>query len=210
MHTLSQFYQGLSPEFRSPTFKKHVFSAPSESVMTEFHICMRHLLHPYPFNELGAVYAEASQGVEHMRCRLDGDELRELRSTLSDSCGQRGISLSTNDSLTAYIVAVLNYNRIEPVQYVTHASSYRDIKAPFIDADVAGNLIQNVPSGALPLDMTGIASTVRAALLRSRELDYLNNWISTASKLMLDTANAGKSFFFAPQDDVVTINSNTG
>ncbi|KIJ17244.1 hypothetical protein PAXINDRAFT_73360 [Paxillus involutus ATCC 200175] len=166
---------------------------------------MSHLLHTYPFSELGAIYAEASKGVENLRWRLDGDELRDLRSALSSL----GNSLSVHDCLTAYIVAVLNYNRSEPVHHVTNVNSYRNIKAPFIDEDVAGNLIQNVSSGAIPADMTGIATAVRAALVRCREPDYLKNWISTASNLMLNSVNAGKSFFFAPQDNVMTINSNT-
>ncbi|KAF9228603.1 hypothetical protein BS17DRAFT_691191 [Gyrodon lividus] len=211
MHALSQFYQGLSPEFQSPTFKKHVFSVPSQSVMADFLSRMPHLLHCYPFNELGAIYAEASKGVEHLKWRLHSDELRDLRVALS-SDGQKGHSLSVHDCLTAYIVAVLNRNRSEPVQQVTNASSYRSIKAPFIDENIAGNLIQNVckvPSGAIPMDMAGIATTVRAALVRCREPGYLNNWIGTASSLMLDTANAGKSFFFTPQDNAISINSNT-
>ncbi|KIK96743.1 hypothetical protein PAXRUDRAFT_137800 [Paxillus rubicundulus Ve08.2h10] len=166
---------------------------------------MPHLLHTYPFSELGAIYAEASKGVEHLRWRLDSDELRELRSALSSV----GNSLSVHDCLTAYIVAVLNYNRSEPVHHVTNVSSYRDIKAPFIDEGVAGNLIQNVSSGAIPVDMAGIATAVRIALVRCRKPDYLKNWISTASNLMLTSANTGKSFFFAPQDNVMTINSNT-
>ncbi|KIJ69610.1 hypothetical protein HYDPIDRAFT_45726, partial [Hydnomerulius pinastri MD-312] len=37
MHTLSQFYQGLAPGFQAPAFKKHVFPAPSESVMAAYH-----------------------------------------------------------------------------------------------------------------------------------------------------------------------------
>ncbi|KIJ69609.1 hypothetical protein HYDPIDRAFT_79916 [Hydnomerulius pinastri MD-312] len=169
---------------------------------------MPHLLDTYSFTELGAVYAEAGKGVEHLKWRLDGGELGELRSALSSS-DRKGQLLSVHDCLTAYIVAVLNCNRDVAIRRVANASSYRNVEAPFIDKNVAGNLIQNVPSGAIPLDMAGIAATIRASHVRSREPDYLNDWISTASNLMLGTANAGKSFFFAPHDDVMTINSNT-
>ncbi|KAH7889859.1 hypothetical protein F5I97DRAFT_603544 [Phlebopus sp. FC_14] len=204
MHTLSQFYQGLSPEFGLPTFKKHVFPPPSESVIAQYRCLMPHLLDAYPFTELEKLYAEASEGVEHLSWRLNGDEIEQLRSSLSSD----GALLSIHDCLTAYLVVVLNCNKDVPIRTATNASSYRNVHAPFIDGDVAGNMLLNVVSDTLPVDMAGIATSIRTSIIRSRDVSYLENWISTAGDLMLSSINSGKSFFFAPHEDVITINSN--
>jgi hypothetical protein len=37
---------------------------------------------------------------------------------------------------------------------------------------------------------------------------FLEDWMTVASDMMLATANAGKSFFFASRPGVMTVNSN--
>ena len=118
LHTLSQFYQGLSPEFATPSFKKYHFPTPSYSVVAEFWPRIPHLHKPYDF---GAP-AKPSKSCEHMRWRINSCDIEDLYSAIS-SKKQSGPSLSKQDCITAYLVAVLNHNRSNPVQKVINITS---------------------------------------------------------------------------------------
>jgi len=61
----------------------------------------------------------------------------------------------------------------------------------------------------LPSDLIGIATAIRTSIIRSRDAQDLENWLSTASDCMLSTINSGKSFFFRAYDEVLTVNSNS-
>jgi hypothetical protein len=157
LHTLSQLYQGLSPEFSAPTFKKHHFPTPSHSVVTKIWPLMP-LLHPTCHVDEPA-HAEWRRNVEIVRWRIDNHDLEELRSVLS-SKKQNGPFLSRNDCLIAYLVSVLNYNRNNPVQKVTSVISvsypirltlwiltcvqYRGICSSLFAENVASNLVLDV------------------------------------------------------------------
>jgi hypothetical protein len=56
--------------------------------------------------------------------------------------------------------------------------------------------------------MSGIAIAVRESIVRCRDGMFLEDWMTVASDIMLATANAGKSFFFASRPGVMSINSN--
>ena len=121
-HTLSRFYQGLSPEFTAPTFQKRHFPTPSHSVVAEFWPCMPHLHVTRDPNERANAGAESRKNVEQMRWRIDSHDIEALRSTLS--LKRRGGPLpSKNDCLIAYLAAVLNDSRSDPVQQVTNVMS---------------------------------------------------------------------------------------
>ena len=111
LHTLSQFYQGLSPEFSAPTFKKYHFPTPSHSVVAKV---WPPLLHPTCHID---EHAEWRRNVEIVRWHVDNHDLEELRSVLSSK--RQNTFLSKNDCLIAYLVSVLNYNQSIPVQKVT-------------------------------------------------------------------------------------------
>ena len=118
MHTVSQFYQGLSPEFAAPTFQKRHFPTPSHSVVAEFWPRMPYLHPNRGSNERG----ESRKNVEQVRWRIDSRDIEVLRSTLS--LKRRGGPLpSKNDCLIAYLVAVLNDSRSNPVHQVTNVMS---------------------------------------------------------------------------------------
>ena len=117
-HTLSQFYQGLSPEFAPPSFRKRHFPTPSHSVMAEFWPRMPYLHSNRGSNERG----ESRKNVEQVRWRIDSRDIEVLRSTLSLT--RRGGPLpSKNDCLIAYLVAILNDSRSNPVHQVTNVMS---------------------------------------------------------------------------------------
>ena len=123
-HTLSQFYQGLPLQCAAPTFKKHHFPTPSCSILAEFWPRVPHLHDTCFFSELGEICAKARKNVEHLRWRFESPDLSALRSAISShGSGQDEISLSKQDCLTAYLVAILNHNRCMPVQKVTNMSS---------------------------------------------------------------------------------------
>ena len=122
MHTLSQFYQDLPEKYAAPTFKKYYFPIPSCSTLAEFWPRMPHYHRTCLFSDLGKIAAESCRTVEQLKWRFDNHDLTELRSVLS-SHAQNGISLSKQDCLTAYLVALLNHNRSIPVQKVTNVSS---------------------------------------------------------------------------------------
>ena len=88
--------------------------------MDEFWPRMPQFHNTPPLTELGEVHAESYNNDEHLKWRFDSHDLAELRLTLS---GQKGTYLSKQDCLTAYLVAILNYNRSIPVQNVVSVSS---------------------------------------------------------------------------------------
>ena len=119
-HTLSQYYQNKVSEFPTPTFRKHVFQPPSEAIAAEYHTRIRQLQDPYPFAELGAVYAEAGKGIENFQWRCSGEELRRLHAKI---CSSGPPTLTIQDCLTAYLVTVLNRCQERPIRMVTNAAS---------------------------------------------------------------------------------------
>ena len=74
------------------------------------------------FSEFGEMFADSCNNSEYLRWRFENHDLSELRSALSPH-GQDETSLSKQDCLTAYLVAILNHNRNMPVQMVTNTSS---------------------------------------------------------------------------------------
>ncbi|KAI6139042.1 transferase family-domain-containing protein, partial [Pisolithus tinctorius] len=206
MHTFSQLYQCKLPEFPSFTFKKYDFPPPSDEIATKYHDKIRHLHDPYPSAELGAAFFEANAGVQNLQWRFSGEELRRLRVMVNESGYQ---ALSTQDCLTAYIVTVFNLVQEKPIRIVTNVCNYRGVSAPFIEENVAGNAFSNAIADRLPVDIAGIASAIHMSIMRTRDAQYLGNYLSVAGDRMLNQANLGKVFLFPPHDDVIVGNSNT-
>ncbi|KIN99560.1 hypothetical protein M404DRAFT_154956 [Pisolithus tinctorius Marx 270] len=90
---------------------------------------------------------------------------------------------------------------------------YRGVSAPFIEENVAGNAFSNVRTASfvlvLPVDIAGIASAIHMSIMRTRDAQYLGDYLSVAGDRMLNQANLGKVFLFPPHDDVIVGNSNT-
>lgn len=205
MQTLSLFYQSVEPDFSPPTFDKHQYRTPEPSTSSDFLPLMPHLWVSYPFDELEAKYAEACEDLGNLRWRFHEHHLHTLHSMLSaDGEGY----LSWHDCLTAYIVTLLNRSMPRPIRMVTNVANFRRVEAHYIASNVAGNVIQNIPTGTLPSHMRGIAIAVRESIVRCRNRIFLEDWMAVASDIMLATANAGKSFFFASRPGVMTVNSN--
>lgn len=205
MLTLSQLYQCKSPEFAPFIFRKHDFPPPSDDIAAKYYDKIRHLHHSCSPAELGAAFSEANAEVQNFQWRLSSEELRRLRTMVSGSVYQ---ALSTQDCLTAYVVTVLNLVQEKPIGIVTNVCNYRRVKAPFIAENVAGNAFSNAIADSLPIDLAGIASAIHTSIIHTRGVQYLMNWLSTASDRMLHQANLGKVFFFSPHDDVLVGNSN--
>ena len=166
LHTLSQIYQCLSPEFAAPTFEKYHFPTPSHAAVTEYLRARMPPLHATSshFNELAQV--ESRGDVEIVRWRIDNHDIEKLRSVLSPK-RQNGPFLSKHNCLIAYLVSVLNHNRRNPVQKVTSVISvsysiclalgiltcvqYRDICTSFFAENVASNLVLDVRAFCLLL-----------------------------------------------------------
>lgn len=157
MHTFSQFYQGLSQEFASPTFQKYHFPTPSRSVVAEFWARMPYL---HATRQLSAsAYAEWHSNLDHVRWQMDKHDLAELRSALSLR-RQNGPLPSRQDCLIAYLVSVLNYSRRTRVRKVTNTISAsqsnsltlrvltcfqcRDVPTSFLDGDAASSFLVDV------------------------------------------------------------------
>jgi len=126
-HTLSQYYQSKVSEFPTPTFRKHVFPPPSEAIAAEYHTKIRQLHDAYPFAELGAIYAEASRGIENLQWRCSSEELRRLHAKISSSGPP---TLTIQDCLTAYLVTVLNRCQEKPIRMVTNVGSVSGGRSP--------------------------------------------------------------------------------
>ncbi|KDQ61326.1 hypothetical protein JAAARDRAFT_91404, partial [Jaapia argillacea MUCL 33604] len=120
--------------------------------------------------------------------------------------------LSLQDCVTAYMVTVLNRCSDVAIRSITNAASYRHLKTKFIDPDVAGNAIYIIKSSTFePADLTNatrIGEAIRDSIERSRSPTFVEQWMSVASYLMLSAANSGRSIFFAPESEVLSVNSN--
>jgi hypothetical protein len=102
------------------------------------------------------------------------------------------------------------------------------VKAPFIDPEVAGNAIYIVREPKLrcvfvaecrsqlrsspvelgdALDVSRIASAIRQSIERGREPEFVASYMSVASYLMNEAANADRSMFFAPERQTLSVNS---
>ena len=56
--------------------------------------------------------------------------------------------------------------------------------------------------------MTGIAIAIRSSIIRSRDPQDIENWLSVMGDSLLTATNSGKSTFFAPYEDELFVNSN--
>ncbi|KAI6035944.1 hypothetical protein BKA83DRAFT_4485033 [Pisolithus microcarpus] len=198
-------YQCKSPEFAPFVFRKHDFPPPSDDIAAKYHDKIRHLQHSCSPTELGAAFLEANAGVQNFQWRLSSEELLRLRTIVGGSVHK---SLSTQDCLTAYVVAILNLVQERPIGIVTNVCNYRRVNAPFTAENIAGNAFSNAITDCLPTDIVGIASAIHTSIIHTRNAQYLTNWLSAASDRMLHQANLGRVFFFSPQDDVLVGNSN--
>ncbi|KAL4079456.1 hypothetical protein J3A83DRAFT_4209798 [Scleroderma citrinum] len=143
----------------------------------------------YTFTYVDDTYVEANKSAENLQWRFSGEELRRLH-TITNSSGQQALTIQ--DCLTAYLVTVLNRCREEPIRIINNVVSYRKVIAPFVDENVAGNASLFIFTQQLPLDMVGIANAIRTSILRSRDAQELEYYLSTASDSMLTAANLGK------------------
>ncbi|KZT65178.1 hypothetical protein DAEQUDRAFT_653195, partial [Daedalea quercina L-15889] len=133
--------------------------------------------------------------------------LEQLADMVRGQTGERGVS--KQDCLTAYVVTVLNRCGEGPIDVVTNAASYRHTAAPIVDSEVAGNPIYIIRT---ELERgTGRLGSVALAIRRSiekwREPSFITAYMSVASHLMLDAANADRSMFFAAEAGALSVNS---
>ncbi|KAK0210454.1 hypothetical protein DFS33DRAFT_1293254 [Desarmillaria ectypa] len=207
MHTLSHLYQGLQPSYPAPSFRKHVFAFPDTDILQPFGPMMPHLTGKFPVPEIYHKYVERNQSMR----RIDWYITQGQASLIRDHAnGLSSIPLSVQDCLTSYIVSIFNRCGHHKLSSVTNAASYRDIAAPFIDANVSGNYIYVIPTCLImPTDgILSVAQKVRRSLFEARTLSFIESYISVAGHHMLRTVNEDKKFFFGSDSNVLSVNSN--
>ena len=59
------------------------------------------------------------------------------------------------------------------------------------------------------MDMAGIATAVRNALVQSRDPDYIYNWMMVENNVRVKAANVGKSFPLFSHENHLVVNSHT-
>lgn len=207
MHTLSQLYQGLEPSYPAPSFRKHVFASPDPDTLQRFGAMMPHLTGTFPVPEIYQRYAERNQSMS----RIDWYVTQGQASLIRDHTnGLSFIPLSVQDCLTSYIVSTLNRCGYHTLSTVTNAASYRDVAAPFIDPNVAGNCIYVIPTSLImPTDgIVSVAQKVRQSLLEARSPGFIESYMSVAGHHMLRAATEDKKFFFGSDSNILSVNSN--
>ncbi|KAK0240457.1 hypothetical protein EDD85DRAFT_825416 [Armillaria nabsnona] len=207
MHTLSQLYQGLQPSYPPPSFRKHKFTSPDIDILQRFEPMMPHLTGTFPVPEIYQRYAERNQSTR----RIDWYVTQGQASLIRDHTnGFSSIPLSVQDCLTSYIVSTFNRCGYHTLSTVTNAASYRDVAAPFIDANVAGNCIYVIPTCLImPTDgILSVAQKVRRSLLEARSPNFIESYMSAAGHHMLRAATEDKKFFFGSDSNVLSVNSN--
>ena len=120
MHLVSQSYQGLAPAFPLPTLGSTHFSTPPPSLVESFGPLMPHLVNTYRVSEIGAEYASRNQSIVHMHKTLSRARFEHVQAELQL---QSPIKISLQDSITAYIVSLLNACEEQVVTKVTNAAS---------------------------------------------------------------------------------------
>ncbi|KAG1724104.1 uncharacterized protein EDB91DRAFT_1012419, partial [Suillus paluster] len=118
--------------------------------------------------------------------------------------------LSIHDSLFAYVATVINRVLITQIRKIKVTDSYRFSGASFAFPDVAVNAMIDALTPALPdnpTDMTAIATSIRETLIHYRQHEFISQWMSAASQLMLAAAKSGKSFYYPPSTDILAVNS---
>ncbi|OJA12979.1 hypothetical protein AZE42_06528 [Rhizopogon vesiculosus] len=207
-HALSQLYQGLHLVYPSPTFEKPSFPQPSECAIEELRSSMYHLHELYSEEELRLKYSERTHTSERVNWSFERQDLEALH----DSLRQRSLTsrLSIHDILFAYVATVLNRVLTSSIRMIKITDSYRFTGANFALPDVAGNAVIDALTPVLPedpVDITGIARSIRETLTHYRKHEVIERWMSAASHLMLAAAKSGKSFYYPPSTDILAVNS---
>ncbi|KAG2031307.1 hypothetical protein BDR03DRAFT_1030761 [Suillus americanus] len=198
-HTL-----GLHLIYPPPTFEKPVFPEPSECTIEELRSSIYYLHELCSEEELCKKYSERVHTSERVNWFFERQELETLCNSLRQRSPSAASRLSIHDSLSAYIVTVIN--RILPKQI--RKIKYRFSGASFACPDVAGNAIIEILTALPenPADITGIATSIRETLTYYRQHEIISTWMSVASHMMLVAAKAGKLFYYPPTG-IMSVNS---
>ncbi|KAF5386593.1 hypothetical protein D9615_001725 [Tricholomella constricta] len=205
MNTISRIYEGLEPSFPTPTFTKQHFPVPDAETLAKYSSFCPYLVHSLS----GSKYGETQRTISRVDWRVSRRELESLRGAVQLMIPALKVSLQ--DCLTAYVVTVINQHRPFSIKKVTNAASYREIKAPFVQPDVAGNAILIIPTeedfrgGA---NIVEVAKKIRESLLHNLEARRLEQSMSVISYLMLLAANEHRPPFFGIETTTLSINSN--
>ncbi|KAJ8078392.1 hypothetical protein PM082_012674 [Marasmius tenuissimus] len=206
MGTLSATYQGIDKESPHPSFEKYRFPFPNNDTICEFAPSMPHLVHAARGPEIWARYSRRNDSIIPFRfivLKTTLSTFRENLQVISD------IKLSLQDCLTAYLTAALNRCSPAAVRRITNAAQYR--QTLLASPDLAGNPIYIIPTESIDpqhsSDVLHIAQLIRRSITQSRTTEFIEGYMSTASKYMEDAANEDKQFFFGSELDVLTVNS---
>ncbi|KAG5637859.1 hypothetical protein H0H81_002898 [Sphagnurus paluster] len=120
--------------------------------------------------------------------------------------------LSLQDCLTAYFVAIFSRHRPRSIDKITNAASYREVRAPFVQADVAGNAILIIPTEKIEdmeaTNIAAIARKIRKSYQHYLEPQVLEEMISVTGHLMLLAANEQRPPFFGIEPTTLSVNSS--
>ncbi|KAG1865849.1 hypothetical protein DFJ58DRAFT_743197 [Suillus subalutaceus] len=204
-HAFSQFYQGLHLVYPSPTFEKPIFPEPSECTIEELRpsICYLHEL--CSEEVLCKKYSQRVHTSERVNWFFERHELETLCNSLRQRSPSAATRLSIHDSLSAYIVTVINRILPNQIRKIKFMDSYRFSGASFAFPDVAGNAIIEALTALPenPTDITGIATSIRETLTHYRQHEVISTWMSVASHLMLAAAKARKLFYYPPTEIII-------
>ncbi|KAG2072351.1 hypothetical protein BDR04DRAFT_1074467 [Suillus decipiens] len=208
-HAFSQFYQGLHLDYPLPTFEKPIFPKPLETTIEELRPLMYYFHELYSEEELRKKYSERLHTPERVNWSFERQELETLCNSLRQRSPSAASRLSIHDSLSAYIVTVINRILPSQIRKIKVTDSYRFSGASFAFPDVAGNAVIDVLTTLPedPTDITGIATSIRESLTHYRQHEVISTWMSTVSHLMLAAAKAGKSFYYPPSTEIMPVNS---
>ncbi|EIN07650.1 hypothetical protein PUNSTDRAFT_24318, partial [Punctularia strigosozonata HHB-11173 SS5] len=91
------------------------------------------------------------------------------------------------------------------------SSQYRNVETSFTDPCVGGNAIYILRSKPVDqkdvFDVAHIAYTIRRSIEDGRDPAFIGEYMSAASYLMNEAANADRSMFFAPELQTLSVNS---
>ncbi|KAG1776997.1 hypothetical protein EV702DRAFT_1197661 [Suillus placidus] len=208
-HAFSQFYQGLHLVYPTPTFEKPIFPEPSELTIEELRPLMHYLHELYSEEELRKKYSGRVHNSERVNWFFERQGLETLCTSLRQRSPSAASRLSIHDSLSAYVVTVINRILPSQIRKIKTTDSYRFSGASFAFPDVAGNAIIDALT-ALPANstnMTNIATSIRETLVHYRQHEVISTWMSAASHLMLVAAKAGKLFYYPPSTEIMPVNS---
>ncbi|CAF0994334.1 unnamed protein product [Rotaria sordida] len=207
LNTISRFYQHLEPLDPLPVFERRLWH--EDEANQTFLPMMKHLTHAGPLQEMFQRYSSWKDTHEQLNLRFSGEQLEKLHALAG------GHTVTIQDSLSAYLILTLNtycYRDDDQrlIQRANTVVNFRGVSNSIAPVGHVSNAIFMMLSENFddPLSLQSIAKTIRRSIVRSRDPQLLETWLTTADGLMRKIVHENRMVNWRQFPNEVIINSN--